>query len=162
MTDLANRLDNIHVRVRIPGADISAELRNRTDITLEFAEGVYEFISEPILEGLLESGARLLFTGWRRQYLAAIDETGLSIDADDQHDLNFMAERAEIEAFGRSADQRITVSTAGMKEFNVNLKPGTLREVSEAEFSDSIGRASAEMISDFQRKVSDLKIRYYE
>lgn len=75
MGRLADRLDGIRVRVRAPGADIEAELRNRTDITITFGESVYEFADERGLERSLAALARLVYAGWLRQYRAAIDES---------------------------------------------------------------------------------------
>ncbi|MYW91154.1 hypothetical protein G3I59_11185 [Amycolatopsis rubida] len=162
MVDLAETLDDIRVRVRAPGSDIEAELRRRTDITLSFGESVYEFIDEPALERVLAGIARLLWAGWQRQYRAAIDETDLNIDADDARDSNFFADRAQVEAIGGSADERITISAAGMADFSVRVKPGTVREIPEDQFSASVSEAAAKLIQDFQLKVDDLKKRYYE
>jgi hypothetical protein len=53
MGRLAGRLDAIRVRVRAPGVDIGAELRDRTDITITFGESVYDFADERGLERAL-------------------------------------------------------------------------------------------------------------
>jgi hypothetical protein len=158
---LADRLDNIRVQVRAPGGGIEAELRDRTNISLSFEESVYEFISETALENSLSSIARLLWTGWQRQYRAAIDETGLNIDADDQHDLNFFAERDGIQATGRSSDERVTISAVGMENFSVQIKPGTVREISEDQFTADAMEAATKLIREFQEKVDELKERYF-
>src|SRR2546426_11269946 len=102
MAQLAERLDNIRVHARVPGAEIEAELRDRTDITVEFGESVYEFVSETALEYALSGLLRSLWDGWQRQYRVAIDETSLNIDPDDQYDLNFLADRKATEAVGQS------------------------------------------------------------
>ncbi|MQA10151.1 MAG: hypothetical protein GEU98_16675 [Pseudonocardiaceae bacterium] len=158
---LADRLDGIRVHVRAPGADIEAELRNRTNITLSFGESVYDFASESALESALTSIARLLWTGWQCQYRAAIDETDLNIDPDDQHDLNFFAERDEIEATVESSDGRIRISAVGMENFSVRITPGTVREISEGEFTANVTEASTKLIQEYQDKVNELKKRYY-
>ena len=162
MTDLAERLDGIRVRARAPGADIEAELRRRTGITLSFGESVYEFIGEPALERVLAALARLLWAGWQRQYRAAIEETDLHIDADDLRDSNFFADRAKVEAVGTSSDERITITAIGMENFSVRIAPGTAREISEDRFAADAAEAATKVIQDFQAQVDELKKRYYE
>jgi hypothetical protein len=155
-------LDGIRVRVRAPGADVEAELRQRTGITLSFGESVYDFINESALERVLASLARLLWAGWQRQYRAAIEETDLNIDADDLRDSNFFADRAKVEAFGASSDKRITITAVGMENFSVQIAPGTVREVPEDRFAANAADAATKVIQDFQAKVDELKKRYYE
>lgn len=162
MADLAERLNGIRVHARAPGTEIEAELRRRTDISLSFGESVYEFIDESALERALAGIARLLWAGWQRQYRAAIDETNLNIEVDDLRDSNFFADRAKVEAIGESSDERITISAVGMENFSVHVKPGTVREISEDQFSASAAEAATKVIQDFQGKVDALKKRYYE
>ncbi|MBN9745993.1 hypothetical protein DMP23_33760 [Amycolatopsis sp. A1MSW2902] len=162
MPDLAERLDGIQVRVRAPGAEIEAELRRRTDITVSFGESVYDFIDESALETALASLARLLWAGWQRQYRAAIDETGLNIDVDDLRDSHFFTDRANVEAVGASAGERVAISAVGMENFSVAIKPGTVREIPEDQFSVDVSVAAAKLIQDFQDQVDELKKRYYE
>ena len=162
MTDLAEKLDGIRVHVRAPGTDIEAELRDRTGITLSFGESVYDFIDESALERVLAGVARLLWTGWQRQYRAAIDETNLNIDVDDMRDSNFFADRAKVEAIGESNDTRIVITAIGMENFSVHIKPGTVREIPEDQFAENAAEAATRLIRDFQVKVDELKKRYYE
>jgi hypothetical protein len=162
VTDLAERLDGIRVRARAPGADIEAELRRRTGITLSFGESVYEFIDESALERVLAALARLLWAGWQRQYRAAIEETDLHVDADDLRDSNFFADRAKVGAVGTSSDERITITAIGMENFSVRIAPGTVREIPEDRFAANAAEAATKVIQDFQAKVDELKKRYYE
>ncbi|WP_328607310.1 hypothetical protein OG943_46825 [Amycolatopsis sp. NBC_00345] len=162
VVDLAERLDGIRVRVRAPGTEIEAELRQRTGITLSFGESVYEFIDELALERALAGIARLLWAGWQRRYRAAIEETNLNIDADDMRDWNFFTDRAKVEAAGESSDERITITAVGMEDFSVHIEPGTVREISEDQFSAGAAEAATKLIQDFQVKVDELKKRYYE
>jgi hypothetical protein len=142
--------------------EIEAELRQRTDISLSFGESVYEFVDESALERALAGIARLLWVGWQRQYRAAIEETDLNIDADDLRDSNFFADRAKVEAIGESGDERIRISALGMENFSVHVKPGTVREISDDQFSASASEAATKLVQDFQVKVDELKKRYYE
>ena len=161
MGRLADRLSGVRVRASAPGADIDAELRDRTSITMSFGESVYEFIGKEALERALAALARSLWAGWQRQYLAAIDETDLNIEANDQHDLNFFAERDTVQAAGTSADGRITITVTGMRNFAVRITPGTTREISEDAFSAGAAQAATRLIHDYTAKVNELKKRYY-
>lgn len=161
MGQLAERLDNIRVRTRLPNMDIEAELRNRDQITVEFGESVYEFTNERVLEDALASLARLLYAGWQKQYRAAIDDTDLDIDPNDQHDINFRDEANAVEASVTSSDERITLSTVGMREFSARIKPGTLRELKERHFLARIDELAPRLIEEYRSQVGELKVRYY-
>jgi hypothetical protein len=158
---LAERLDDIRIRVRAPGAEIEAELSSRNSIILSFGESIYEFISERFLEHQLVSVARLLHAGWQREYRSAVDGTGLNIDPTDQHDLNFRDERRLIEASGASSDGRVRLSTVGMTDFSARIKRGTVRELRQREFVARVREAAAALIDDYRTQVKQLKVRYY-
>ncbi|MFI6044710.1 hypothetical protein ACIA8C_23990 [Nocardia sp. NPDC051321] len=160
MQDLAERLDNIRIRVRAPGTEVEAEFTRRTDFALFFEEGAYAFVDEAILERTLTSIAKLLWVQWQRQYRRAIEDTDLIIDAVDSADINFFAERDEIEAVGVSSDHRITISTTGLRDFSVHIKPGTVRELTERRFSISAAAAAKRLLQDYQEKVEEVKQRY--
>jgi hypothetical protein len=160
MGRLAERLDNIRVQVRAPGAEIQAELSSRNIITLSFGESVYAFISERYLEHALASLARLLFAGWVREHRAAIADTGLNIDPKDQHDLRFRDERQEIRSSGESSDGRVRLSAVGMDDFTVRIKRGTVRELREREFVARVGEAASALLADYRAQVRELKKRY--
>ncbi|WP_199856676.1 hypothetical protein [Nocardia suismassiliense] len=161
MQDLAARLDNIQVRVRAPGTEIEAELSRRTNIALFFGDGAYAFVDEPMLEQALASIAKLLWVGWQRQYRRALEYTNLTIDAVNSVDIKFFADRDKTEAVGASSDQRMTFLTIGMRSFSVHIEPGTVREITESQFSRSAAEAATLLIEDYQAKVQELKQRYY-
>ena len=161
MGRLAERLNNIRVRVRMPGTEIEAELSARNNITISFGESVYQFVSERFLEGALASLARLLFTGWLREYRAAIADTELNIDPNDQHDLNFRDARKEIESTGESSDGRVWLSAVGMNDFTARITRGTVRELREREFVARVREAAAALIEDYRAQVRELKKRHY-
>ncbi|MEV6640830.1 hypothetical protein [Amycolatopsis sp. NPDC051371] len=161
MGRLADRLDGIRVRVRAPGADIEAELRNRTDITITFGESVYDFADEHGLERSLAALARLVYAGWLRQYRAAIDESALDITPRDERDHEFLDERSKIEAGGRSSDGRISLTCVGMQEIAVEIVPSTVRELAEEQFAVRAEEAVTILIQDYLAKVSALRKRFY-
>jgi hypothetical protein len=162
MSSLAERLDAIRVHVKVPGADIEAELRGRTDVTLSFGRSVYEWLNEANLERFLAALARLLYVEWTRQYRAALSEPFRDAGtAESQRDRDFLAERDTLEAGGTSTDGRITVSATGMHNFSVRITRGSLRELSEREFVAGTREAVVSFLDDQRAKVRELKLRYF-
>lgn len=159
--ELADRLDRIRVRANPPGMDVEAELRNRNEFTLSFAESVYEFIDQNALERGLANIARLLYAGWVRQYQDAIAETNVDTDPKDQHDLNFRDEARTIESQGESSDGRVSFSAVGMDDFTARIKQGTLRELDEREFAGRASEAATLLVDDYMAQTTVLKMRYY-
>lgn len=151
---LGDRLDAIQVRVRAPGAAIEAELRHRRQISISLDEGCYAFLREPQLERALAGLARLLYTGWVRQYRAALTDTAI----DPVEDPDFVAGRAKIETTGRSADGRITITAVGIDDFQVRVAPGTLRELSERQFVTAVHQATNGFLADQAAKISELRM----
>lgn len=150
---LGDRLDAIRVRVRAPGAAIEAELRHPRQISISLDEGAYPFMREPQLESALAGLARLLYTGWVRQYRTALEGSAISPVENPE----FVAGRATIESVGRSADGRITIIAVGMENIQVRLAPGTLRELSERQFTAALHQAAAGFIADQGAKISALR-----
>lgn len=163
MTSLGDRIDAIHLRVRIPGADIEAELRDRTDVTISFGDGCYQWQSERDLERYLASLARLLYTAWVRAYRGALPEAFLAArdDLPDRQEEDFLAARAELREHGASRDGRITISAVDMHDITVAITRGTLRELSESEFAADTREAVRALLADRRAKVRELKMRYF-
>jgi hypothetical protein len=163
MTSLGNRLDAIHLRIRVPGTDIAAELRDRTDVTISFGDGGYEWLAERDLEHHLASLARLLHTAWVRAYRDALPDAFLSAmdDPPDQHERDFLAARAQLREHGASSDGRITITAVDMHDITVRITPGTLRALSEREFVADTREAVAALMADRRAKVRELKLRYF-
>ncbi|HEV8558278.1 MAG TPA: hypothetical protein VGR06_18045 [Actinophytocola sp.] len=161
MGQLADRLDAISVRVRVPGTEIMAELRHRTDVTISFGESVYEFLDERGLERFLVSLARMLYAAWLREYRAAIADSALDVEPHDQRDHDFFDARSKIEASGSSAGGRIAFSAKGMQDMSAKIAPGTLRELTETQFTARAKEAVTALIQDHLAKVRELKTRFY-
>ncbi len=161
MGQLADRLDGIHVRVRAPGVEIVAELRNRTDITISFGESVYEFLNERGLERHLAGLARLLYAAWLREYRAAIAVSLLDVSPRDQRDHDFLDARSKLESTGASSDGRITFSTVGLRDMSARIVPGTVRALTEDQFAMRTKEAVARLIQEHLAKVRALRVRFY-
>lgn len=163
MTSLGNRLDAIHLKVRVSGTDIEAELRNRTDVTISFGDGGYQWLAERDLEHHMASLARLLYTAWVRAYRGALSDASRSAmdGPPDQRERDVLAARAQLREHGASSDGRITISATDMRDITVRIVPGTLRALSEAEFVADTREAVAALLADRRAKVRELKLRYF-
>jgi hypothetical protein len=163
MTSLGDRLDAIHLRVRVPGTDIEAELRDRTDVTISFGDGGYQWLSERDLERYMASLARLLYTAWVRAYRDALPEAFLSAmdDPPDRQEQDFLAARAELREHGASGDGRITISAVDMHDVTVRITRGTSQALSEREFAADTREAVTALLADRRAKVRELKMRYF-
>ncbi|PXX53403.1 hypothetical protein DFR70_12714 [Nocardia tenerifensis] len=162
MADLAERLNDLRVHVRAPRAEIEAELRGHTGVTFSFGESVYGLADESRLALAMEAVGRLLRVGWVRQYREALDGTGLYTDSNDPQNLTFFADRANIVSVAESSDGRITISSSGMDSFSVDIKPGTVYELSADEFCASASEAATKLAQDFLAKVQELKKQHYQ
>jgi hypothetical protein len=147
--------------VRVPGTEIEAELRNRTDVTISFGESVYEFLDERGLKRSFASLARLLYAAWLREYRAAIEDSALDVAPHDQRDYDFLDARSAIESSGASGDGRISFSAVGMQDITVEIVPGTVRELTENQFAVRTKEAVTILIQNYMAKVRDLRIRFY-
>jgi hypothetical protein len=163
---LADRLDNMRVRVQSPGGKIAAELRGRTDVRLSFSPESYRYFNEWDLERQLAALARLLWAARMREYYAAVSEAfGETITGESPpqtwRDQEYYSARDSIVAEGRSADGRIQLAVRGMTEWTVRIADGSLRTLTEDEFCARVGEAAAELISDQFAKIRELKNQIY-
>jgi hypothetical protein len=163
---LADRLDSMHIRAATPDGTISARLNGRTNVVLSFAPGYYDQCSERDLERRLALLATLLWAGRMRAFYAALSEAyEQTITGEDRpispRDVEYAELRDALVAQGRSADNRITVSVRGMREWNIRVKDGTAREIDEHAFAAAVGEAAAELIRDQFAQIALLKNRVY-
>jgi hypothetical protein len=161
MSSLGERLDAIHLRVRVPGTEIEAELRDRRDVTISFGPDSYDWLSERDLEQYMASLARLLYTAWVRAYKDALSDSFLEAAASpDQRERDFLAARAEVRASGASSDGRVTISAVDMHEITVGIPRGTLRALTEVQFAAATREAVVALLADHMSKVNELKVKF--
>jgi hypothetical protein len=163
---LAERLENMRVRVHVPGAGLEGELRGRTGVRISFEPGTYEFRTERDLERHLASLARLLWAGRMKEYYAALSEAlGEQISGESPpislRDQEYDGARDALVAEGRSADGRIYVSVRGMRDWTVRIAENTVRTLREDQFVAAVGEAAAALIQDQFAKIRRLKDEIY-
>nr|MDT0657600.1 hypothetical protein [Micromonospora sp. DSM 115978] len=163
---LSDRLDNLRLRVELPGGGIVAELVGRSEVRLSFAPGRYARYGERELEAHLASVGRLLWAERMRAYYAAVSDafdervTGEPKPVSPR-DRDFQAGRDALLAEGRSGDGRIYVGVRGMRFWVVHIAAGTVRLLTEPEFAERAAEAARELITDQQARVRALKDRCY-
>lgn len=161
MDTLAERLDRIHLRVRVPGMEIYGELSNRQRIAISFGEDTYSWMNEPRLEQALAVVARLLAAGWAQEYHRAMRNSGLEVSlSPDLRNDDYEQARAELTATGFSADGLVSISAVNLQDFAVHIPPGTIREVPEHRFVASANEAATAFVADHMAKIRELQHRY--
>ncbi|MGI5215514.1 hypothetical protein [Plantactinospora sp. CA-290183] len=165
MSVLAERLDNMYVRVASPAGNIVAELSGRTDVRLSFSAESYRYLNERELERQLVGLGKLLWAARTREYYAAVSEAfGETVTGEPPpigpRDVEFHEARDELVAEGRS-DGTIQVSVRGMQVWTVRIADGTVRRLTEQEFAARVQEAAGQLIRDQFRKIGLLKAKIY-
>lgn len=161
MGALADRLDGIRIRVRVPGTDIHAELTDRTRIDVSFGDGTYEWLHEGDLQHHLATLARLLVAGWMREYRAALTANDVPTRPPEElRNRDYEQACDELAASGASSDGRVTVSSVGLRDFQVRITPGTLRQLTETEFRSRVREATTAFLADHTNSIQLLKLRH--
>jgi len=162
MGELGDRLDKIHVRVRVPGTPIQGELHHRGEIGISFDPDSYQWLRESRLAHYLATVARLLYAGWTREYRAAISSSLLPVDPPEEvRNRAYEQARDEVEASGSSADGRVTVSAVGLRNFTARITPGTIRELTEQEFVSRAREAATAFLADHRAQIRELKLAFF-
>jgi hypothetical protein len=161
---LAQRLDNIRVKVKVPGVEIYAEIAGRDQVTISFGPDVYAWVSERDMERYMGTLARLLFVCWNRAYRAALTDefighvlSGPSNDID----RSYLAARDGLVATGQSSDGRVRITSRGLKEIEIDIADGTTRMMNEHEFAECTRAAVADLTRDHMDKIYELRMRLY-
>jgi hypothetical protein len=163
---LAQRLDNMHVRVTAPGGEISAELRGRNQVQITFAAGRYQWLTEQYVEQQLAALGRLLWAARMKAYHAAVsDALQMPVDRDEppvsQQDVDFYAARDNLVARGGCADSSVHIEVRGMRDWTVAIAPGSLRRFREDEFTVRVQEAATALIRDQFAQIRSLKDQIY-
>lgn len=158
MKPLDERLDGIHIRVRVPGAEIYGELRDRRCVDVTFGPDTYGWSSETYLEQAVATLGRLLTARWTEAYHAALRDSGLAVTPlPGSRSTDYERARERIEATGASADGRVVISAVGLRNFAVRIRPGTVRELPEQDFAERVRDAAAVFLTDHMNQVRELQ-----
>jgi hypothetical protein len=167
MGELADRLDRVHVRVAIPGGEISAEMRGESDVRLAFEPGYYDYFrdNERELERKLAILCRLLFAARTREFEAVIQAAGGESTTRERAvaplDVEYFERLDRLAARGCSPDGRIEITTVGFREWAVKIQDGTVRSLYEEEFSGRATDAAYDLIRNITDEVLSLRQHVY-
>jgi hypothetical protein len=166
MGELADRIDRMRVRASTPDGGITAELRDRDQLSLTFREGLYPLLDDAELGRRLAVLANLLWVARTREYWRIYgDVTGdYSTGEDppaDARDLAWRDERDELVATGSSAGGHITVRVIGMRRWRVTVGAGTVRALDELQFTRAAGEAAGGLIREQFAGLAALSHRHY-
>jgi hypothetical protein len=163
---LAERMASLRVRVESPDGNIEAELHDQVRVDLTFRPRRYPQYSGFSLETQLAGTGRLLVAARTRAYFAALSEAaGYRIEREERpvgpRDVAFAEARDALVASGASPDDRIRIAVRGMRDWSVEIAPGALRRLDEAEFADRVRSAVADLIEDQFRRIAHLRREIY-
>jgi hypothetical protein len=167
MGKLADRISLMRVRASTLGVGITAELRDGSELSISFREDYYRlFDYESDMERQLEALAAHLWVAHTREVRRIFtDVTGEEFvpgdPPSDERDFAWHAERGELVATGSSSGGRITVRVVGLRDWQVSIRPGTLRALDEYQFAESAAEAAGEMLRDLFDKLTALSSQYY-
>jgi hypothetical protein len=160
---LADRLDRIHLRVRVPGAPIYGELRHQREISISFGQDTYRWTNESQLQHALATLARLLSAGWAQEYNAALSDCGMEVvPPPEVRARGYEQARDKIQSMGMSADGRIAIVAIGLRDFAARIVPGTIRELSEQEFKAGVREAATAFLNNHMDQIRELQREYYK
>jgi hypothetical protein len=159
---LADRLDDMRITATVDGGAVTATLTRRTRLHLEFAPGAYRRRSEAQLQrDLAVLASRLWANRMRGYYQALSDITGQHVTGEpparDDRSRAYRAGRAELIAYGESADGRIRVQVRGMRDWQVTIASGTVRALTEHEFAARVAEVGQALLDDLRTKIRQLK-----
>ncbi|MGH3737244.1 MAG: hypothetical protein ACRDT6_16750 [Micromonosporaceae bacterium] len=155
-------LDGITFEVKSPDGKISLELEDGLNVTMDIAVGVYRRYPEHTLQQQLSGLIGKFWSAHKQAHLMMLSELAgyqvrdRHIDTD-RRTREFLDERAAIRVEGASQSGHIRVTGAGLSAWSVQIKPRTVRELTEGEFLNGFWTAFAAATRDYARKVAVLK-----
>ncbi len=160
MGTLAGQLAELRVVATVPGSGLRGELTGRSQLHVELPEDAYASADERILSAHLATLARLLWVAWIRETEAVIraaDGAPEPVEESNRAGAQFAQALGGLVATGQSADGRVRVRTLGMRQWHVEIEPGSLRELAESQFTRGVAQAAAALVADQDRLVARLR-----
>ncbi|GLY32497.1 hypothetical protein [Kineosporia sp. NBRC 101731] len=161
MGELAERVNQLKVFVSTPDNGMTAELQGRDQLSVTFQEGLYRRSDEAGLERKIATLANLLWLAHTREYWRIFrDVTGNYLAGSDHSQNSSVGERQQardsVEAIGVSANGAIKLRSTGLRQWHVSIRGGTLRDLSERDFTASLGEAAQRLLRAHAVKLAKL------
>jgi hypothetical protein len=158
--------DPMVVEVSSPDRQIFARLSGEDDVTLWFAPGAYLRYDERQLAHQLARLATLLWVAYQQAYQRAWSEpTGTPAPTRGPQDAvrrAFRQEQLELAVAGVSPYGFVTVRSVGLLTWEVDIREGTPRQLSEQEFLQEALDAARMLLDDYFAQTHRLKDEYFD
>jgi hypothetical protein len=165
MNSYAERVADLRTHAKLPGGELSAELRGDGGLLLEWAPGYYYRADDREVAAKLESLARLLSAARMRRAAAFIRAEGGEIitgeHSSDPLDKEYFRRLTELLAEGFGCGRRIHLRTLGMRDWTVRIEPGTVQSLQEYQFTSGVAEAARCLWRDQLNQVGRLKEEVY-
>ncbi len=164
MGTLTDRLVRLAVTTRSPDGNIEADARGGSGrVEVRFAPGGFRGYTEPELgHQLAELGARI-WTRYLREH-AEVVESFLGEPAKDEEEngRRFRDRLERLTASGASAGGWLEVRSRALVRWEVAIRPGALRALTEQDFLAEFDSAVSDMLADYRTQVIFLTDEIYD
>lgn len=155
-------LEGMTFSVKSPDGNITFELADGRDASMEIAVGTYRRYTEKQLEGQLGGLLDSFWTAHRQAHLMMLSElAGYTVrggsPGGDPRSREFVEERAAVRVEGRSTSGCLVLSSTGTRNWQVGIKAATIRSMDEEAFLNDFWSALTAAINDYKRKVAKLR-----
>lgn len=163
---MADRLNSMVIRVSSPDGQIEGVLRDRDAVSVTFRGDTYRHYQERTLEYQMSRLATLLWTGYQRNYNAAISEVmGYPVKEErhlwDANRRRFRDEQSRTVAEGMSPGKCVYIQNTGMLSWQFVIRDGTLTEIDDQEFAAECLAAFHSLMADYRVKMARLRAEHY-
>lgn len=165
MGELIDRLERLAVEVRSLDGTITATVRGRYQIQLEFLPGTYARRTEDELAYQLGQLAAVVCARYRREYtemVAVFYDGDDFLDEEAPHDVAFRERLAQMVVIGGSAQRWITIRSRALVRWDVTVADGAVRTLTEEEFLGQANSALADVLADYQSQLIMLTDEMYD
>lgn len=166
MSDLADRLESMVVKVSTPNGMVFGESRAERSVRISFAPGYYERTGTTEMASQLSRLARLMFAETRAEHYRQVSQAHEMVVTRGatpvtRRDHEYQEELAKLVVEGASTDGSVSVTAVGMSSFVISIRPGVVGVVSEASFAQLASEAGTRLVEDQIQKVAKLRWDVY-
>jgi hypothetical protein len=164
MGELVDRLERLAVEARSPNGVITATVRGRYQVALEFLPGAYARHTDGELAYQLGQLAAIVWVRYRREYAETVeafhDSEDLLIE-EEPRDVAFQERLALLIVTGSSAQGWITVRSRALVRWDVSVGDGAVQTLTEDEFLGEADSVLADVLAGYQAQLIMLTDELY-
>ncbi len=164
---MADRLNRMEVRVSSPDRWIEATLTNQDQVSVRFGYDAYRLYDERTLEQQLGRLATRVWVEYRREYYRALSDATGEIVRGDEYEPDgqrrlFQQAQAAMISTGVSAGGWIKAEAEGLVRWQVTIRDGATRKLTEEQFVQEVQSVVAALLSNYYAKMVALKDGFYD